>query len=339
MTVKINRSASTIEDWGCNFTVMVFWRKTMSRRRTRLPPLPRNWPTSVKSTVLYVISLAQYSLAFTHGWAADSRNGRVRLTAKLDRANQEIALLREEMRIKDARMRHLPPHQRPHYPPIERMAILELKAARNWSLAQAARAFLVTSATISYWLRRLDEEGPDALVQMQQPVNHFPDFITHIVQKLRHLSPMMGKNKIAETLARAGLHLGTTTIGRMLKKKPGRLTSATDPENAGDGSCGHREVQQPFVACRSNGSANRAILVTVVSVLAAAVLAFRVLGRSCYRPLFQKDHGRDRIQKPTHIGSDACFFGTHKAPRHIVCDRGKQFDCDAFRKWCKRKGI
>ena len=28
-----------------------------------------------------------------------------------------------------------------------------------------------------------------------------------------------------------------------------------------------------------------------------------------------------------------------KAPRHIVCDRGGQFDCLAFRKWCKRKGI
>jgi hypothetical protein len=30
---------------------------------------------------------------------------------------------------------------------------------------------------------------------------------------------------------------------------------------------------------------------------------------------------------------------TGKAPRYIVCDRGGQFDCDSFRKWCKRKGI
>ena len=46
-------------------------------------------------------------------------------------------------------MRHLPPLRRPYYPPPERMAILEIKAARNWSLAQTAKAFLVTSATIS----------------------------------------------------------------------------------------------------------------------------------------------------------------------------------------------
>jgi len=30
---------------------------------------------------------------------------------------------------------------------------------------------------------------------------------------------------------------------------------------------------------------------------------------------------------------------TKKAPRHIVCDRGKQFDCDDFRKWCRKKRI
>jgi hypothetical protein len=26
-------------------------------------------------------------------------------------------------------------------------------------------------------------------------------------------------------------------------------------------------------------------------------------------------------------------------PKYIVCDRGGQFDCDAFRAWCKRNGI
>ena len=205
----------------------------MPRRRNRQPPLPRHWPTSIKSAVLHTISLAQYALAHSRGWAVDSANGRARLKAQLDRANQEIALLREEMRIKDARMKHLPPHQRPHYPPVERMGILELKAARNWSLAQTARAFLVTAATISCWMRRLNEEGSDALVQMQQPVNRFPDYITYIVQRLKMLCPALGKKKIAETLARAGLHLGTTTVARMLKQKPARFPPAVDPV-AGD---------------------------------------------------------------------------------------------------------
>lgn len=124
-----------MEDWGGTFQTMVFWTTTMLRRRHRLPPLPRNWPASIKSAVPHVISLVLCSLAHIHGWAGDSPSARLRLKAKLDRDNQEIALLREEMRIKDARMKHLPPDQRPHYPPIERMSVLELKATRNWSLA------------------------------------------------------------------------------------------------------------------------------------------------------------------------------------------------------------
>jgi len=59
------------------------------------------------------------------------------------------------------------------------MAILELKAARGWSLEQTARAFQVTSATIAFWMKRRDGDGPDALVQVRQPVNRFPDVVQY----------------------------------------------------------------------------------------------------------------------------------------------------------------
>jgi predicted RNA polymerase sigma factor len=88
-------------------------------------------------------------MTYVRGWAADSVNTRVRLKAELDEANRDSALLREETRIKDARMSQLDPHHRPHYPPTERLAILELKAARGRSLEQTAKAFLVTAATIA----------------------------------------------------------------------------------------------------------------------------------------------------------------------------------------------
>ena len=67
----------------------------------------------------------------------------------------------------------------PNYPPTQRMAILELKTVRGWSLEQTAKAFLVTSATISSWMKRLDEDGPNALVQLHQPVNKFPEFVRY----------------------------------------------------------------------------------------------------------------------------------------------------------------
>jgi hypothetical protein len=64
--------------------------------------LPRSWTSRVKSAILHVISLAQFTMAYTRGWAADSPNSRIRLKADLDRAHQEIALLREELRIHQA---------------------------------------------------------------------------------------------------------------------------------------------------------------------------------------------------------------------------------------------
>ena len=34
-------------------------------------PLPRGWPSRVKSAILHVISLGQLTLAHTRGWAAN----------------------------------------------------------------------------------------------------------------------------------------------------------------------------------------------------------------------------------------------------------------------------
>ena len=68
-------------------------------------PLPSGWAKNVKSAVLQVISLAHYAIVAARGWAANSITARVRLAADNDRLKQETQLLREELRIKDARMR------------------------------------------------------------------------------------------------------------------------------------------------------------------------------------------------------------------------------------------
>src|SRR5262245_147936 len=109
--------------------------------------------------------------------------------------------------------------------PPERLAILELKAARGWSLEQTAKRFFACPKTITSWMKRLDEDGAAALVQLPVPVNKFPDFIRYAVQRLQTLCPNLGKKKLSEVLARAGLHLGTTTIGRIRKEKPGTDTT------------------------------------------------------------------------------------------------------------------
>ena len=47
-------------------------------------PLPSNWPSSVKSAILQVISLARLAIIQTRSWACDSISSRVRLQASLE---------------------------------------------------------------------------------------------------------------------------------------------------------------------------------------------------------------------------------------------------------------
>ena len=53
-------------------------------------PLPRSWPSRVKSAILHVTNLGRSSLAHTRGWAANSPSRQFRLEAEVDRDCQEI---------------------------------------------------------------------------------------------------------------------------------------------------------------------------------------------------------------------------------------------------------
>ena len=81
--------------------------------------LPAAWPTHVKSGLLHAISLASSALTYARGRAAGGST-RQRLRTELDRSNQEIGLLKEELAIKDARWVRLRSRRRPHYTPTQR---------------------------------------------------------------------------------------------------------------------------------------------------------------------------------------------------------------------------
>ena len=315
-------------------------------RKTSTIPFPKGWKKQVRSAVLQVIPLAQYATIYTRSWAADSTNQRVRLKADLDRANQKIALLCEELRIKDSRLARIDPHRRPHYPPTERMAILQLRAARGWSLQQTARVFHVTGATISSWMKRLEEEGAGALVQLREPVNRFPDYVRYIVQQLKMLCPTLGKKKLAEKLARAGLHLGATTVGRIPKENP------VPPPQAEKGVREDSQVTGRVVTAKC---ANHVWHVDLTTIPADAgfwcswfPFALPQRWPFCWWALITIDHFSRAtmgagifVKRPDCRAVCACLGQTVRrvgmAPKYIVCDRESIFDCDAFRGWTKRK--
>jgi putative transposase len=308
----------------------------------RTLPLPDGWPRRVRSAVVHAISLAHLSLTATRGWASDGMNASLRRGADVDCLQQEIRLLREELRIKDARMQHVEAQKRPHYSSTERLAILELRAARSWSLAQTARAFLVTPLTIASWTVRLDEKGADALVWLPEPVNRFPDFVGYVVRRLKVLCPAMGRVRIAQVLARAGLHLGPTTVRRMLR--PPRSPEPFPISQTAPRSITARKPNDLWHVDLTTVSTALGFWAAWVPFALPQVWPFcwwvgvvidhcsrRVMGFAVYRGQPSAHTVRGFLQR--------LFGEAGNRPRHVVSDQGRQFVAKDFRRWCRRRGI
>jgi len=313
----------------------------MSAKKAPKIPLPKAWNKHVRSAMIHVISLARFVSVYTRSWAVDSVAARVRLKAENSRLREEVALLREEIRIKNRRMSLICPQRRPHYPPTERMAILELRAARGWTLQRTADTFLLTSPTVASWMKRLDEEGPAALVQFREPVNKFPEFVRYAVQRLKTLCPSMGKVKIAQMLCRAGLHLGVTTVGRILKEPP---QPRTQKESVAKG--------QVVTARRPNHVWHVDLTTVPIGGFWTSWLPFALPQKwpFCWWLVVVVDHFSRRIvgiavfTKRPNCRQVCNLLGrtirnASSAPKYIVCDRDRIFDSLAFRRWVKRKGI
>jgi putative transposase len=311
---------------------------------TRRLTVPKRWTRSVQNALVNVMSLAHYALLSTRSWAANAANQRVRLSAKTDQLTHEIRLLREELRIKDARLARIPASRRPHYQPTERLAILELRALRGWSLAQTARVFLVTPPTIAAWFKRLDDHGPAALLRTAVPVNKFPDFVRYLVQRLQTLSPRLGKVKIAQLLARAGLHLGVSSVGRMRRERP--LPPSSPRTQAAPSARG--------VTAKRPNHVWDADLTTVptsagfwTSWLPFALPQFWPF---CWWFAVVLDHYSRRVQgfgffKCQPTAEQVREFlrqvigNVGATPKYLVTDQGPQFCSHGFKNWCRRHGI
>jgi transposase InsO family protein len=294
-------------------------------------PRPPRWPQRARSAIVHALSLARIALLAT--------TDRVATSIRLE---HELALLREELRIKDARMERVPPRHRPHYPAVERLAILELRAARGWSAAQSATRFFVTEATIADWMARLDEDGPSALVRTPEPVNRLPDLVAHIVRRLKVLCPAIGTARIAAVLSRAGLHLGRTTVRRMLRRRPRCAAPAATARS-------ERRIR--------SSRPNHIWLVDLTTVPTLAGFWISWLPWSvpqrwpfCCWVAVGVDHYSRRIMgvrvfrsRPTATAVSAFLASmiraAGQAPRHLITDRGRELAARPFRPGCRRAGV
>jgi transposase InsO family protein len=179
-------------------------------------------------------------------------------------------------------------------------------------------------------------------VRIAEPVNKSPEFVRYAVQRLRTLCPLLGKAKIAAMLCRAGLHLGTTTVGRMLKEPPtsqpaeataksGRLVTAKRANHVWDidltavpTGAGYWVPWLPFALPQCwpfcwwlvvivDHYSRRTMGLFVFPQPPASLVLRRVLGRMI-----------------TRAGA---------MPKHLICDKDCIFWCDGFKCWCRRRRI
>jgi transposase InsO family protein len=314
--------------------------------------------------LLHAIGLERLALSEVRAGFENSRDPGARLTARLDRALEEIDLLGEEMRILRARLGCLPARERPYYPPAERFAILTLRGRRGWKAAQTARRFLLTPATIASWMRRLDEQGRDALVKTRVPIHRFDDAVTELVHDLHQVAPQHGRRKKADILARAGLHLAPSTIRRLLQKaRPARRPTPSPPfrpkptvrkrVDAGDAV----DPKPPRVVTARHPGHVWHVDVTSIAIGSigsgfwVAWWPFAVVLRwmlSWHIALVLDHFSRALVgfavfrKEPTAAQIcallDRAVASAGQAPRHIVSDRGSQFQSE-YRNWCRRNGV
>jgi transposase InsO family protein len=162
-----------------------------------------------------------------------------------------------------------------------------------------------------------------------------------VVRSLKILCTTMGKVRIAQFLAQVGLHLGSTTVARM-------LAAPARPRPAKQGSP-HRAVR----STRPNQIWN-VDLTTIPTASGFWVpwvpWALPQRWPFCWWVGVAVDHFSRRImgiavftQNPTSVAVrqmlGRAIRNSGCAPSHLITDQGTQFTDGGFRNWCRRRGI
>jgi transposase InsO family protein len=153
----------------------------------------------------------------------------------------------------------------------------------------------------------------------------------------------MGKTRMANVLCRAGLHLGATTVRRMLKETGRPKNSKTAAATTG----------RLVTTSRPNHVAHLD-LTTVPTSLGFWIpwmpLALPQRWPFCWWVAVVVDHYSRRVmglavfrKQPSSraIKSllDRVICDVGETPKHLITDRGKQFVAKTFKRWCQKRNI
>ena len=303
-------------------------------------PLPQGWSDLVLLALLHTITLARMAIMNARNWPDVECDG-LRLRTENDRLKSEIALLEREIAIKDTRFNRLPPKKRPEYLPSERLEILLIKTMRGLNNSQLARRFQITVQTVRRWLRGV-RLGND-VVQLPEKITRYPDYLRLVIQQLKMYCPLLGRFKIADILARAGLHISASTVRRIIYEPVSAVVEDNSP------------LPKPRILKSDYANHIWGVDLTLVPTdhgfwLPSSPDALPQVHPYSYHVLNVIDHFSRRYmgfavftKNPTADEVVAAMkricSGNGVAPKYFVLDRGSQFDCKVFRDWCQSQDI
>jgi len=313
-------------------------------------PLPKGWPAVARRAILHALSLSAAAFNLDLARWLDNPMPEARERTEARRLRAEIDLLTEELRVKDARSAATDPHRRARYKPVDRMAILEIRARRGLTQAETAARFHLTEKTVATWMRRLDEEGEAALVRTPEPVNKLPAFVGHVLRSVRMHWPGAGEKRIAQVLARAGLHVGATTVRRATNEATPPRKNSSDVEATSDETPdAPRTVRADYPAHVVN--VDLTIMPTLLGFFTMLPPnALPQVWPFCWWIGIAMDHFSRRVigfavflKQPTSLQVrrflGRAFGRIGKVPKYTVTDKGGQFWCKGFKRWCRRRKI
>jgi hypothetical protein len=144
----------------------------------------------------------------------------LRLLVQRDQAITETELLRREVAILRAQRDSMTPHRRPDYAPVQRLAILQLRRLRGWSVVQTAEHFVLHPNTVHSWIAAVERGNKSSLFDTALSWNRIDDAVRWAVQEIRRFcpEPEFGTRTIARHLIRAGIAISRSTVQRVLRE-------------------------------------------------------------------------------------------------------------------------
>ena len=246
----------------------------------------------------------------------------LRLLVQRDQETTETDLLRREVAILRAQREGLPPYRRPNYQSGQRLAILQLRRLRGWSIKKTAEHFVLHRNTIRSWVKALEGKGRPSLLAGAVVWNRIDDAVRWTIHELRRLcpEPEFGSRSIARQVLRASMEISRSTVQRVLREcKPPRPHRPARSAMAAPLGVTPGHLLRPERINRVWHIDLLTVQILWLHFSVAAILDGFSRRLLCLRIYHHTPRARDMVAL---VGRVAKEFGK---PRFIITDHGPQF--------------